>query len=197
MDEALERIFSEIWQSLSDATHAPSHPMRNVALASVDAHGAPHLRLLILRAVVTAAFRLQLHTDLRSAKWRQISSCAQVSLLTYDPEKRVQIRLSGQAELIGPDRKEQRAIWDGLPDWTRTTYCGGPPGHRAAPPTTSRRAEQAPDRDQTEHGRSVFGVLDISVTHIDWYTHPRGAIARAEFDCDPKTLNVSGRWLTP
>ena len=184
----LDEIEAAVWAQL--AASVEDGPYRALTLASVAASGGAAARMVILRGV--AGRVLEIHTDIRSAKWGELAVTRGVTLLGYDPEARWQLRLAGDAACYGPGTDIQSGAWDALSPWTRTTYCGGPPGHvQAAPP------EMPDDPAATEVGSARFGVVRIAIETLDWYQHPRGAIRRARFAYDGEGRHHSADWVRP
>lgn len=129
-------VLSEIeaagWAALRQAAADPQSGFRCVTLCTVDAAGAPQARMVVLRACDPARRTLELHTDIRSPKWAELTAAPRVTVLGYCPQTRLQLRLTGTATLHGPDSAAAAAAWATLPPWTRSTYTGGPPGDERA-----------------------------------------------------------------
>ncbi|MEM6408224.1 MAG: pyridoxamine 5'-phosphate oxidase family protein [Pseudomonadota bacterium] len=178
----LSDVEPEAWGLLEAATREAGHPFRTLSLATVGVEGHPQTRSLILRAVRRQARQLELHTDIRSAKWPELQTNPRVSLLGYDPEARLQLRFAGHARLFGPGTPKQEAQWEALSPWTRSTYCGGPPGDDLADGYTPAPRDTPPDEDETAFGQLRFGVIVIAVARMDWYRHRTGENLRAQFD---------------
>lgn len=184
----LDEIEAAAWDRLSASV--AEGPYRVLTLASVAATGGAAARMVILRGVHGRG--LEIHTDIRSAKWGELAAAPDVTLLGYDPAARWQIRLVGRAICHGPGTAPQGAAWAALPGWTRTTYCGGPPGHvQDAPP------EMPTDPTDTALGIDRFGVVQVTVALLEWYAHPRGAIRRARFAYDSDGHRQSAQWVRP
>ncbi len=84
--------------------------------------------MVVLRRADAARRILEIHTDVRSPKWQEISANPLVTILGYGPQPKVQLRLQGSAELHGPASESATEAWSLLPRSTRSTYMGGPPG---------------------------------------------------------------------
>ncbi|MEO1452110.1 MAG: pyridoxamine 5'-phosphate oxidase family protein, partial [Bacteroidota bacterium] len=110
----------DAWDLLRRAAHDKRSPLRSLTLVTVS-NGLPKARMLILRSVEAATPILELHTDIRSAKWQQLQQQPQCALLGWHPRKRLQIRLTGLASLHHEDTTSQ-AAWEGLGAATRLSY---------------------------------------------------------------------------
>ena len=184
-----------VWFALAAAASEPAHPLRNVTLGTVGTDGAAQLRVLVLRDVVAQDARLVLHTDVRSPKWIELGADPRVSVLGYDPQARQQIRMRGRAQLFGPGTEPHQTVWDTLGLWTKTTYCGGPPGDGLDTPVPA--LTEAPTDQTTAKGHARFGLIDIQIAQIDWFQHSRGAIKRAVLDYDTRGTLSAARWIAP
>lgn len=199
MDEDLFVLNDQIWWDLyavaSKDALVPA--WQNMVLATAGPDGVPQSRMVVLRDADVDRRRIFFHTDTRSPKWDQMRKRPVVSLLFYDLERREQLRLTGRAMLHAPGDPLQGSVWNALSAWTRTTYCGGPPGHPKAAPVPQDTSPEAPSVAETEPGRAFFGVVGVQITSQDWYQHPRGDIQRAAFDFSSDGGVVSARWITP
>ena len=191
----LGEIEREAWALLSAVEGAPNHPFRTVSLATVDAQGHPQTRNLILRAADPATKRITLHTDIRSAKWVELQANPMVSILGYDADARLQLRFAGRAQLFAPGSPEQEAAWQALSDWTRSTYCGGPPGDDLTQGYVPAPRSEPPTTEESAFGQMRFGVIEITAHVLDWYRHQRGENLRAQFNYDGAKFDAA--WVNP
>ena len=70
-------INQAVWQRLSDAADDQTHPMRLLTVATMDEHGWPDARILVLRGVDAKFPCLWFYTDARSAKAAQLDANGQ------------------------------------------------------------------------------------------------------------------------
>jgi len=91
---------------------------------STISEGKARLRKVVLRDFDAATAELFIHTDLRSHKIKNIKKEPHVSLLFWDPDKRVQLQVFGKAIINHLDVTAKKH-WDYLPDIAKRTY-GGP-----------------------------------------------------------------------
>lgn len=186
MDAALEAVFAGAWALLARASVDPRHPARVVQLATRNADGAPRLRSVILRGVDQATRTVSAYTDRRSGKVAEIAAEPRVAVLAWDPEPRIQIRLSGRAEVLltGP---RWQAAWDAVPEAARRDYAQ----HRA-PGTPCPAPPAGPGHpDPASH----FAVLSVVVETLDWLRLAPEAHRRAGFVLDGGAPR--GTWLVP
>lgn len=181
-DPALQH---KVWTDLEKAGPNPEHPFHVLGLSSTGLDGAPRSRMLILRTTDARARSLEFHTNVHSGKWSELGKEPRAAVLGYDPANRIQIRLTGDAQVFGPDAQKARTAWEGSSFWTRTTYC----------PDASW--ENAPNADTTAHGFQNFGVVALRMRMLDWFDHTRGQIRRAQFDYDSTGNLADLRWVAP
>lgn len=193
----LDAVDTNQWRQLRKAAQDAHHPFRNLMLATIDPDGQPQARYLILRGADAGARTLELHTDMRSAKWGELAANPRVSVLGYDAEARMQIRLTGTATLHAPGNPANDAAWGALGTWARKTYCGGPPGVVTDWMQPAILSEQPPSEAEVEHGRDRFGVLTLEITTMDWFKHPRGDIRRAQFSYARDGSIAQADWVEP
>ncbi|MGB5553511.1 MAG: pyridoxamine 5'-phosphate oxidase family protein [Flavobacteriaceae bacterium] len=102
-------IFNEVKAALKAGTEVNDHPFRCFTLATMGVDQYARLRTVVLRSV-SPALQLRFYTDKRSKKVLHIKESNKVSLLFYDPEESVQIRIEGRASIVS-DHNEIEALW--------------------------------------------------------------------------------------
>ncbi len=194
--QALERLEIETWHCLQRVLSDPDDALHYLTLCNLDRATHPQARILVLRAVEVAERHMVFHTDCRSPKWDQLQHDPRVSLLGYDPHACLQLRFRGRVTLHPPGSALNVAAWVGLSNWTRTTYCGGPPGALLAMPENPT-PDQEPNSEDTEVGRQAFGPLVYKPRSLDWFQHRRGNLKRAFFRYGEGSATVSADWIAP
>ena len=94
----LAACHAELWRLLAEGVSDRGSPFHTPALATVDPHGRPQVRAVVLRAVDKAAGTLRFHCDRRSEKAAEIAATRVAALQAYDPAAKIQIRIDGTAE---------------------------------------------------------------------------------------------------
>jgi pyridoxine/pyridoxamine 5'-phosphate oxidase len=187
----LAEVDASAWAELEGAAADPQSAFRYLNLCSVDAGGRPQARMVVLRRVDVARRVLEIHTDVRSPKWQEISANPLVTILGFGPQPRVQLRLQGSAELHGPASELAAEAWSLLPRSTRSTYMGGPPGDDIG----ERPASEAAVADAD--GRAFFGLLIFRAETLDWFQLRHADNRRAVFAYDKLGALTSSRWVNP
>ena len=98
--DSLETVFSKVRYELSLGVSNNNHPFRYGCLATYSQRGAPGLRYIVLRKIVSE-LNLVFFTDKRSAKVKQMERQPELSILFYHPHERLQVRVSGKAIIHG------------------------------------------------------------------------------------------------
>ncbi|ARO27563.1 pyridoxamine 5'-phosphate oxidase-like protein (plasmid) [Rhizobium sp. TAL182] len=189
----LTDIDASAWAELETAAAGPQSGFRYVNLCSVDVEDRPRARMVVLRAADRATRSLEFHTDTRSPKWLELSANPQVTVLGFCPQARLQLRLQGTVERHGPGSEGAEAAWEKLPNRTRMTYTGGPPGDECAFETMG---ELPQPRDEAA-GKARFGVLSFRARTLDWFQLRQQDNRRALFSYDEIGALSNSRWVNP
>ena len=187
-EAALDDILAGAFALLAEGADDPGSPWRNPALATVGPGQEPRVRTVVLRRFDPVARHLELHTDARSAKHTELLANPAAELHGWDAARRVQLRVAGTVGLHRDDAVAQ-AAWDRLRPASRDTYRVEPgPGTRL---TTPDEASQAGE----EAARSVFCVMRLAITQLEWLHLGQGSHRRARFTwaADARTA----MWLVP
>jgi hypothetical protein len=178
------------WRNLELAGTDAHSGFRYVSYCTIDGEGNPQARMVVLRAADASERTIEIHTDVRSAKWQETEANPTVTFLGFDPGNGLQLRLQGNGSLHGPGSKIAERAWENLSPWTRETYSGGPPGDTVVAGSTLTEADSAV-------GRSVFGVVVFRASRLDWFQLHRGANERAIFDYDLEGALLEVRSVNP
>ncbi|MEY4851429.1 MAG: hypothetical protein RLZZ331_2433, partial [Pseudomonadota bacterium] len=109
-DDDLPAILAHAWTLLVRGGADRKSPVHTPVIASVDEHGLPHARVMVLRKADPAAATLRLHTDARSPKVAQLNGMP-VAVLAYLPAEQVQLRITGTARILTDDEVVED-IWN-------------------------------------------------------------------------------------
>jgi hypothetical protein len=194
--EDLPTILTHAWGLLVRGGADRRSPLHTPAVASVDAHGLPQARVMVLRQANRAAATLRFHTDARSPKVAQLDG-KPVSVLAYHPGENIQLRISGIAR-IGRDDGEVDGIWQQSTTFARRCYMAEQAPGTPLPGPASGLPEwiegQQPTEAQIAPARPNFAVLWVGVTGIDWLHLANSGHRRAVFRADD---GWAGAWVAP
>ena len=99
---ALSELHSRAWTLLEEGVRSARSPFHTPAMATQGASG-PSVRTVVLRHADPEKQQISCHTDWRSAKRREIQKDGRVSWLFYDRDRKLQLRLAGQAQVHNGD----------------------------------------------------------------------------------------------
>mgnify|MGYP002735254071 CR=1 FL=1 len=196
MELTLDSVLADAVDRLATAAKDRRHPMHTPVVGTADGD----MRIMVLREATPDLATLRFHTDLRSPKCALIGSGAPVSLLAYDPEARIQLRMRGEGR-IENDGPVADAAWERATSSSRRCYLAetGPSGvlEAAGSAIPDHLLHRAPTIDETFPGRANFAVLLVEVRSLDWLhlTHEGGT--RARFTRANATALWDATWLAP
>ncbi|WP_017667472.1 pyridoxamine 5'-phosphate oxidase family protein [Sandarakinorhabdus sp. AAP62] len=195
-EDSLPDIRAHAWSLLVRGGADRKSPIHTPVIASVDADGLPHARVMVLRKADPATSTLRLHTDARSPKVAQLDG-KPVAVLAYHPAEQVQLRLSGTAR-IGRSVGEVDSIWEQSTLFARRCYLAEQaPGTPMPGPSSGLPAwieGEQPTAEQIMPARANFAVLWVGVTAIDWLHLANSGHRRAMFRASD---GWAGEWVAP
>lgn len=156
------------------------------------------LRMMVLRACAPDLGLLRFHTDARSAKALAINSGAPVSVLAFDAEAKVQLRLRGTGR-IERHGSTADAAWSAATAFARRCYlvqaAPGTPTDRAYSGLPEEVAGRMPSEAQLLPARGNFAVLLVEPQSLDWLYLAHNGHVRAQFTCGAD--GWQGTWVVP
>jgi len=178
----LAAILDEAWRLLARGAADPASPLRTPVLATVGLDGHPEARTVVLRAFDAVNRSLTFYTDARSPKVAELAADPRVSVVGYDPEAKVQLRLTGTAT-VAPGGE---AAWDAVRAHSRLDYAQAfAPGTPVASPAI----------DALPSGFPNFRVVTVTPGALDWLSLSPAGHRRARFVWGEG--GVSATWLAP
>jgi hypothetical protein len=188
--DAARRLIVTGASDRKSAAHAP-------VVATINAQGLPAQRVMILRYVDWTARTLRFHTDARATKVNEAHN-APISVLFYDPDAKIQLRLSGHSRI---ERKGALvdAAWDQATLFARRCYLTeSAPGQVSDVPTSGLPAAmegQQPTADDIIPARSNFALLLMEFDSIEWLYLANQGHRRARWRW--REDEWQGCWLIP
>ena len=166
--EDLAEIQNKYWSMLEDAVTNRSSPFRIPVFMCAhkdDIEG----RIVVLRKSDRENNLLQFHTDLRSPKVDILKNNNKASLLFYDKEEKIQLRVKVECE-INNQNSVTEASWKKTQHISRRCYLtDSPPGTVSENPTSgmiSKLEDFDYTMEQSEQGYKNFTVIKLSLIHI-------------------------------
>lgn len=178
----LAELHAQVWTRLARGVHDRHAPARHPTLATVTPDGLPQARTVVLRAADRGSGNVECHTDIHSAKVRQLRATPFAVLHVWDSVAHLQFRLEAEATILkGAD---VAAIWARVPEPSRLAYGSTPaPGQPVAHALGYTRK---PDP-------ACFAVIRLHLLALD-VLHLGPSHRRARF---MRTDNWAGQWLAP
>ena len=193
----LDEVLNEVWTMLKRGVTHSNDPFHWPVLGTTGKDGC-HLRTVILRQFILPDRTLVCYSDARASKAQDIGHYSKVSWLFYHPEKKVQLRISGQATC---HRNDQFADdqWAATKITGRLDYSTShPPGTPVDKPSSGLPdylLEKIPTLLDSERSRKNFMAISCRIDSIDWLMLGALGHRRARFDWDEDRLSAT--WLIP
>jgi pyridoxamine 5'-phosphate oxidase len=175
------------WQLWGRGTVDRHSGFHTPVVTSVDEHGNPHARTMILRAVDRETRTMRFHTDVRSAKMLHWKFKSRVCILGYDASKKIQLRVDGHVDLHTTDTAADDAWKNSRPE-SRVAY-----GVKIAPGSIVDAPSSAPQFN--EDGRENFTAVIAHVESLEWIYLSAEGNRRAIFSWRDGVLESN--WLQP
>ena len=133
--DTLDGVLNEVWTMLKrGATHSDD-PFHYPVLGTTGKDGC-NLRTVILRRFILPDRILVCYTDARATKAQEIDHFGKVRWLFYHPDKKIQLRILGQAKLHMDDQFADDQ-WTAVKITSRLDYSAThPPGTPADKPSS-------------------------------------------------------------
>ncbi len=182
----LKGIYQEIWEYLGIGVVDRNSGFHTFSLATINGD-IPDNRTVVLRGCDKENMKLSFNTNNFSKKIKHISNNYKVSALFYDKEKKIQIRIMGNAYINNGNLYCQEK-WEKMSDQSKECYYQNiNPGD----------VIDSPDDVKTKiiNETSIsFTIVDININSIDWLSLSASGHTRARF---MKENKFDGEWIAP
>ena len=193
--ENLEEIQNKYWSMLEHAVSNRGSQFRIPVFICANQDEVDG-RVVVLRKSDRKNKFLQFHTDFRSPKVDILKKNKNASLVFYDKEEKIQLRVKTDCEVNNQNSITEEA-WKKTQHISRRCYLtDSPPGTTSDNPT-SGMISQLEDFDytmkQSENGYKNFTVIRCKIKSIEWLYLAAKGHRRARFDFE----NQKNTWLVP
>ena len=193
--ENLEEVQNKYWSMLDDAVTNRGSPFRIPVFMCANQDEIDG-RIVVLRKSDRKNNLLQFHTDFRSPKVKILKKNNKASLLFYDKEEKIQLRVKVDCEINNRNSITEES-WKKTQHISRRCYLtDSPPGTISENPT-SGMISQLEDFDytmeQSEEGYKNFTVIKCKIKSAEWLYLAAKGHRRAKFDFE----NNKNSWLVP
>ena len=191
----INEIQNKYWSMLDDAVSNRSSPFR-IPVFMCSNQNQIDGRIVVLRGSDRKNNLLQFHTDFRSPKVDILKKNNKASLLFYDKEEKIQLRVKVDCE-INNQNSITEVSWKRTQHISRRCYLTDSPPGTVSDNPTSGMISQLEDFDytmeQSEEGYKNFTVIKCKIKSIEWLYLAAKGHRRAKFDLE----NNTSSWLVP
>jgi len=193
--EDFKEIKKKIWSMLDDAVTNRSSQFRIPVFVCGDQSDFDG-RIVVLRKADPTNNLLQFHSDIRSDKIPKLKNNKNASMLFYDKEEKIQVRLKVECT-INHNNEITKESWSKTGHISRKCYLvDNGPGTESPTPTSGLKPELDNfefTMEQSEEGYKNFTVIQCKIKSIEWLYLAAKGHRRARFDVD----NNKENWLVP
>ena len=193
--ENFEKIQEKLWSMLDDAVVNRSSPFRIPVFICSDQKDIDG-RIVVLRKSDRSNNILQFHTDLRSQKVDILKKNKNASLVFYDKEEKIQLRVKVNCKINNKNSIAEES-WKKTQHISRRCYLtDSGPGSISENPTScmiSKLEDFDYTMEQSEKGYENFTVIKCKIKSIEWLYLAAKGHRRAIFDLE----NKKNTWLVP
>lgn len=196
MNEEFDTVMQSIRNSLETGASSRKSPMHTLVVGTADGN----LRVMVLREYDASNHTLRFHTDARSPKVAAIAVDYRVSVLAYDSDAKVQIRMRGRGR-VETDTPLADDTWAQSTTFARRCYLAetGPSSEADAPTSGLPKWAEGltPSEEQVGPARANFAVLLIEVQEFDWLYLSNDGHRRARVVVEGRHGEPNVHWLVP
>ena len=193
--EDFKEIKKKIWSMLDDAVTNRSSQFRIPVFICGDQKDFDG-RIVVLRKSDQSNNLVQFHSDIRSDKIPKLKNNKNASMLFYDKEEKIQVRLKVECT-INHSNEITKESWSKTGHISRKCYLvENGPGTESTSPTSGLKPELDNfefTMEQSEEGYKNFTVIQCKIKTIEWLYLAAKGHRRARFELD----NNKEYWLVP
>ena len=193
--EDFKEIKKKIWSMLDDAVTNRSSQFRIPVFICGDQKDFDG-RIVVLRKSDQSNNLVQFHSDIRSDKIAKLKSNKNASMLFYDKEEKIQVRLKVECN-INHNNETTKESWSKTGHISRKCYLvENGPGTESPQPTSGLKPELDNfefTMEQSEEGYKNFTVIQCKIKTIEWLYLAAKGHRRARFEVN----NNKEYWLVP
>ena len=193
--EDLKEIQNKYWSMLDEAVTNRASPFR-IPVFVCGHQNEIDGRIIVLRKSDRKNSLLQFHTDFRSPKVDILKKNNKASLLFYDKEEKIQLRVKVECEVNNQNSTTEES-WKKTQHISRRCYLtDSPPGTLSDNPTSGMISELEDfdyTMEQSEEGFKNFTVIKCNIQSIEWLYLAAKGHRRAKFDLKAN----KNAWLVP
>ena len=193
--EDFKEIKKKIWSMLDNAVTNRSSQFRIPVFICGNQNDFDG-RIVVLRKSDQSNNLVQFHSDIRSDKIPKLKINKSASMLFYDKEEKIQVRLKVECT-INHSNEITKESWKKTGHISRKCYLvDNGPGTESSTPTSGLKPELDNfefTMEQSEEGYKNFTVIQCKIKTIEWLYLAAKGHRRARFELD----NNKEYWLVP
>ena len=193
--EDFKEIKKKIWSMLDDAVTNRSSQFRIPTFICGDQSDFDG-RIVVLRKSDKKNNIVQFHSDIRSDKINKLKNNKNASMLFYDKEEKIQVRLKVECT-VNHNNEITKESWSKTAHISRKCYLvDNGPGTESSTPTSGLKPELDNfefTMEQSEEGYKNFTVIQCKIKSMEWLYLAAKGHRRARFDL----INNKENWLVP
>ena len=194
--ENFAEIEKKIWSLLDDAVTNRASPFR-IPVFICGSQNDFDGRVVVIRKSDQSNKLLQFHSDIRSDKIKKLEKNNSASMLFYDKEEKIQVRVKIECT-INHENEITKQSWLKTGHMSRKCYLvDNGPGTESATPTSGLKPELDNfdfTMKQSEEGYKNFTVIQCKIKSLEWLYLAAKGHRRARFEFSDYT---KGYWLIP
>ena len=193
--EDFTEVKNKIWSMLDNAVKDRGSPFR-IPVFICGQQNDFDGRIVVLRKSDQSNNLVHYHSDIRSNKIAKLKSNKNASMLFYDKEEKIQVRLKVECT-INHNNETTKESWLKTGHMSRKCYLvDNGPGTDSPYPTSGLKPELDNfefNMEQSEEGYKNFTVIQCKIKSIEWLYLAAKGHRRAKFDLE----NNKEHWLVP
>ena len=193
--EDLKEINKKLWSMLDDEVTNRNSQFRIPVFVCGDQKDFDG-RIVVLRKSDQSNNLIQFHSDIRSDKISKLKNNNNASMLFYDKEEKIQVRLKVECT-INHNNEITKESWKKTGHISRKCYLvDNGPGTESPNPTSGLKPDLENfefTMEQSEEGYKNFTVIKCKIKSIEWLYLAAKGHRRARFEIDTN----KEYWLVP
>jgi len=194
--EDFSEIEKKIWSLLDDAVTNRNSSFRIPVFICGNKNDFDG-RIVVLRKSDQSNKILQFHSDIRSNKVKKLKDSSNASMLFYDKEEKIQIRIKVECT-VNHQNDITKQSWLKTGHMSRKCYLvDNGPGTESPTPTSGLKPKLDNfefTMEQSEEGYKNFTVIQCKIKNIEWLYLAAKGHRRARLEYSNYT---KGYWLIP
>ena len=193
----LDKVYLKIWDLLKKGLKNRDAPFHIPVFISGDKEKFDG-RIVVLRGVNELEKKIWFHSDIRSKKIKNLKINPEASLLFYDKNEKIQLRIFGLTKINFQNNITQIS-WEKTAHMSRQCYLGNKaPGSDTSAPSsglTEKIDNLKYSKEESEIGYKNFCVIELYIKTIEWLYLAAKGHRRAMFNCE--NISIKKKWLIP